>query len=317
MAGRAGTGGQLATEKLEVLWGSRGNPREWALRRGELADVQKIIADVRKSLDSLKKALQEVKDDIDDINAQILEIENRLSSAEQAINDLDAALAALETRIDSAESALTQIEASIATITGQIGSIGGDVTQLQTDVTHLQADVTQLQSDVSGLDGDVTALQSDVNDLNIDVTALQGEVASVFAMQSNPGANPFDPGFEAIPFYTNGELTGGITVASSTTFTVPKAGLYQFELEVRTNGGATDHPPVGTGIGLSIDSPTLPTSLRAGYSTAETVRALTITRLVCVERLAAGAKRVAYFYNQGAAAYQVASAVIKITRISA
>ena len=83
------------------------------------------------------------------------------------------------------------------------------------------------------------------------------------------------------------------------------------------NGGASSQPPVGTSIGLSIDGATVPTSLRTGNSAADTVAATTILRLVCTERLAAGAQRVPYILNQGAAAYRVASAVLKITRISA
>ena len=121
----------------------------------------------------------------------------------------------------------------------------------------------------------------------------------------------------AIPFFTNTELSGGITKTGNSTFTVPVAGLYQFELEVRINGGATSMPPVGTAIGISFDTTTVPTALRAGYSAGVAVSALTVLRLTCVERLAAGAQRVPYILNQGAAAYQVASAVLKIARLSA
>lgn len=141
--------------------------------------------------------------------------------------------------------------------------------------------------------------------------------AEPYALQSNPGTTPFPSGaYTAIPFFTNTELTG-ITKTGSSTFTVPTAGLYQFELEVRINGGATSMPPVGTAIGISFDTTTVPTTLRAGYSAGVAVSALTVLRLTCVERLAAGAQRVPYILNQGAAAYQVASAVLKIARLSA
>ena len=389
LGARAGIGGGIASERLEILWGVRGNPREWALRRSELIDVQKIIAEVRKSVESLKTALQEVKDDIDDINGQILEIENRLNSVEQNINDLELAMDALETRINSAESALTQLEQDITTISSELGSVGGDVTALQIDVAHLHADLDALALRVTVNERDITQLEIDVNDLelglpslavtadlntavrnkefqwsntstNVPVTGSYGRGwtiassandltqvgiinttgqtfvrfrtagtwggwvdlislrAEPYALQSNPSATSFPASaYTAIPFFTNTELSGGITKTGNSTFTVPVAGLYQFELEVRINGGATSMPPVGTAIGISFDTTTVPTALRAGYSAGVAVSALTVLRLTCVERLAAGAQRVPYILNQGAAAYQVASAVLKIARLSA
>ena len=389
LGSRAGLTNQLATEKLEILWGSRGNARDWALRRGELIDVQKVIAEVRKSLESLKTALQEVKDDIDDLNAQILVIEQRLNEVEQNINDLESAMDVLEQRIADAEGALTQLEADIAAITSELGNVGGDVTQLQIDVSHLQTDLAALTLRVSASETDITNLELDVNELELGLPSLTvtadlnnavrnkefqwsdtstntpvagsygrgwtlassgndltqigiinttGQTyvrfrtggtwgswadlmslrAEPFALQSNTGATPFPAtAYTAIPLFTSTELSGGITKTGSSTFTVPQAGLYQFELEVRINGGATNMPPVGTAIGLSIDTTTVPTSLRAGYSAGDAVAALTILRLVCTERLAAGAQRVPYIYNGGAAAYQVVSATFKITRLSA
>lgn len=389
LGSRGGVGGILDREKLEVLWGSRGPERNWALRRGELLDVQKVIAEVRKSLDSLKQALQEVKDDIDEINAQITQIEARLNEVEQNINDLEAAMDALEQRIVDAESALTQLEADIAAISSELGNVGSDVTQLQIDVSHLQTDLTALTSRVSTAETNITNLELDVNELELGLPSLvitadlntsvrnkefqwnntstntpvagsygrgwnlassandltqigiinaTGQTyirfrtggtwgswadlislrAEPFALQSNPGATRFPAtSYTAIPLFTSTELSGGITKTGNYTFTVTQAGLYQFELEVRMNGGAANMPPVGTAIGLSIDTTTVPTSLRAGYSAGDAVAALTVLRLVCTERLAAGAQRVPYIYNGGAAAYQVASATLKITRLSA
>ena len=389
LGSRGGVSGILDREKLEILWGSRGSQRDWALRRGELVDVQKIIAEVRKSVESLKTALAEVKEDIDVINGQILAIETRLNEVEQSLNDLEAAMDALDQRIDAAEDDLAQLETSIAQITADLGNVGGDVTQLQIDVSHLQTDLSALTARVAASEGDITQLQLDVNDLELGLPSMTvtadlnnavrnkefqwsntstntpaagsygrgwtvassgndltqfGVVNSTgqtfvrfrtggtwgawadlvslraepYALQSNPGATPFPASaYTAIPLFTNTELIGGITKTGNSTFTVPQAGLYQFELEVRVNGGATSMPPVGAAIGLSIDTTTVPTSLRAGYCTGGAAAALTVLRLVCVERLAAGAQRVPYIYNGGTAAYQVASATLKITRLSA
>lgn len=318
MVQRAGQNLQLLLEKVEILYGTRGNPRDWALRRGELVDVQKIIADVRKSLDDLKKSLQQVKEDIDQINVHIAELEGRLSNAEQAINDLDRALAALEIRIHDAESSLTQLESEITRVNGEIGQIGGDLQGVQADIASIHGAIAQINGTIGSIETNITDIESDINAMSNQITAITAELSSVFLLYSNPGATPFDSKvFRAIPFYTIGENTGGVALTSNTRFTVAKAGVYQFELEVRINGGAANMPPLATPVGMSIDTTTVPTGMRAGYSVADEVKGRTIIRLVCMERLAAGAQRVAYFYNDGAAAYQVASAVIKIVRISA
>jgi len=396
LAGRGGAGGVLATEKLEVLWGSRGNPREHALRRGELADVQKVITDTKKSLEDLRKALTTVKADIDSLNSSVGALESQMAS--------------IEDRIDGAEDALTLLESMITDIEGRLGSIDGDISTLQVNVSHLQADVLALQGNVTSVtadiahlqtdldaltsrvgaaESDITQLELDVNDLEIGLPSLTvtadlntavrnkefqwsststntpvtgsygrgftiasssndltqvgivnsgsqvfvrfrtGGVwgawqdivslrAEPFALQSNPGATPFPAAaYTAIPLYTSSELSGGMAKVGDSTFTVPQAGLYQFELEVRADGGVAGQPVVGTPLAVSVDGTTVPTSLRAGYSAAGVVAVTTIIRLECTERLAAGAQRVPYILNQGAADYQVASAVLKITRLSA
>lgn len=389
LGSRGGAGGQLDREKLEILWGSRGNQRDWALRRGELLDVQKVIAEVKKSIESLKTALQQVKEDIDAINAQITEIEDRLNAVEQNINDLEAAMDALEQRIVDAESALTQLEADIAAITSELGNVGGDVTQLQIDVSHLQTDLTALTARVTANEGDITNLELDVNELELGLpflavtadlnTAVRNKEfqwnntstntpvagsygrgwtvassandltqigiinstgqtyvrfrtggtwgtwsdlislrAEPYALQSNPGATPFAAtAYTAMPFFTSSELSGGITKTSNTIFTVPQAGIYQFEVEVQIVGGATSQPPIGTSFGIVIGTTTVPAQLRQGYSVSDAVAAVTTMRLVCTERLAAGAQRVVYIANFGPAAYQVNNATLKITRLSA
>ena len=68
---RGGIGGGILAEKVEILWGDRGNPRQHALRKGELVDVQRIIDETRKSLADLRKSLELVKGDIDELNAAV------------------------------------------------------------------------------------------------------------------------------------------------------------------------------------------------------------------------------------------------------
>lgn len=410
MAGRGGTGGLLAQEKLEILWGSRGPEKQWALRRGEIADIQKLITNLKQSIKNLEASLSSIKKDIDDINASILLIEGRLEDAEETLSNLEQILADVENsisqlnvRLTAAEAAISQNQTDIAALQVSFSGLDSDVNQLQTDVANLQADITTINGQILAINTHISDIEIDIADLDADITALQLAVADLqagaasltvtadlntairnkpfqwsdtslnipvagsfgrgftiassandltqvgivnatgaiyvrfrtsgawsgwgdliglhpepYALQSNPGSTPFPAGaYTAIPFFTSTELSGGITKTGNSTFTVPTAGIYLFELEVRANGGSAGMPVVGTPLGLSIDGTTVPTSLRSGYSIADSVAATTIIRLQCMERLAAGAQRVPYILNQGASAYQVASAVLKITRLSA
>lgn len=143
-----------------------------------------------------------------------------------------------------------------------------------------------------------------------------GGAALPFLMYSNPGSTPFPTvAFTAIPFYTKNEDSTGLTMASNTTITAAAAGLYDFEVEVRINGGATGSFPVGTSVGISIDGATTPTTMRMGYSVADAVQTQFILRLNCRERLAANATRKVYLYNWGTGSYTITSAVVKVTRV--
>lgn len=276
--GRAGINNNVLIEKVEVLNGDRGNKQKRAVRLEEL--------------DALKKTLSQ-------------------SSSGGGASDLQAGFATLPVTADlntavknkAFQWSNTSTNTPVAASYGRgwtIASSANDLTQIGIINATWQMFVRYRTGGTWGAWQDIVSLR-----------------AEPYALQSNHGTTPFPAGkYTAIPFFTNTELTG-ITKTGSSTFTVPTAGLYQFELEVRMNGGATSMPPVGTAIGISFDTTTVPTALRAGYSAADTVAATTILRLVCVERLAAGAQRVPYILNQGAAAYQVASAVLKIARLSA
>ena len=152
-------------------------------------------------------------------------------------------------------------------------------------------------------------------------TALNtGSAALAFARQSGSGNDTYAAGQYLDLLQYSPNEANGITVTSASgvnTFTVAAAGLYQFELEIRIDGGATGMLPVGAAIGISIDTTTKPTVLRPGYSVADTVSAVTILRLVCVERLTAGAARRPYFWNGGAVITKLTNSMIKITRLGA
>lgn len=394
--GRAGTNGGIANERLEILWGSRGDPRQHALRRGELVDVQQVIAETKKSLEDLRKSLTQIKADIDSLNVavgnledQLLSVQDRIDAAEDALTTLEGLIADIDGRLTSIDGNILTLQTDVSHLQTDLAALQGSVTGVTTDIAYLQADITALTSRVSANEADITQLKLDVDELELGLpslavtadlntavrnkefqwsntstnTPLAGSYgrgftlassssdltqvgiingtgqtfvrfrnagawgtwqdvvslrAEPFALQSNPGATPFPAGaYTAIPLFTSAELSGGIVKTGNSTFTAPQAGLYQFELEVRANGGVAGQPTVGTPLAVSMDGTTVPTSLRAGYSAAGVVAVTTIIRLECTERLAAGVQRVPYILNQGAAAYQVASAVLKITRLGA
>ena len=324
--GRAGINNNVLIEKVEVLNGDRGNKQKRAVRLEEL--------------DALKKTLSQSSSgggasdaDMLAIRQQLVSIGGQITTIQQALNADDLDISNLMADMTAVEAAISDLQAGFATL-----PVTAD---LNTAVKNkaFQWSNTSTNTPVAASYGRGWTIASSANDLTQigivnttwqmfvryrtgstwgawqDIVSLRAEP---YALQSNPGATLFPASaYTAIPFFTNTELSGGITKTGNSTFTVPVAGLYQFELEVRMNGGATSMPPVGTAIGISFDTTTVPTALRAGYSAGVAVSALTVLRLTCVERLAAGAQRVPYILNQGAAAYQVASAVLKIARLSA
>lgn len=337
MSGRGGIDNRLYVEALEVLLGRRGDKNKSALLRGDITNLDQLIASAQQELKRLETRLDNSSDDLD---LEIANINNAISDIQLNITGLNSDMTSAEDNITNIFLSLTGIENDVSSL--QQGPASLPVTaDLNTAVRNIffQWSNTSTNTPVAASYGRGVTIPSSSNDLTqIGIINATGQMfvryrtggawgawadivslrAEPFALQSNPGATPFPSGvFTAIPFLTNTELSGGITKTGNSTFTVPVAGLYQFELEVRMNGGAANMPPVGTAIGISIDTTTVPTGLRAGFSAGVAVSALTVLRLTCTERLAAGAQRVPYILNQGAAAYQVVSATIKIARLSA
>lgn len=322
---RGGINNSVLVEKVEVLNGERGAKGRRAVRLSEFEDFKKTLPG-SSSESGVTKA------DIQTINQRLATIGTQITTIQQALNADDLDISNLLADMNAVEAAISDLQAGFATL-----PVAAD---LNTAVKNkaFQWSNTSTNTPVAASYGRGWTIPSTANYLTqIGIINATGQMfvryrtggtwgawqdivslrAEPYALQSNHGATPFPANaYTAIPFFTNGELTG-ITKTGNSTFTVPQAGLYQFELEVRMNGGAANMPPVGTAIGLSIDTTTVPTALRAGYSVGGAVAALTVLRLTCIERLAAGAQRVPYILNQGTAAYQVISATIKIARLSA
>lgn len=321
---RGGINNNVLIEKVEVLNGDRGDKNKRAVRLKEFEDFKSSIGQSSSGVSS---------SDILAIKQQLATVGGQITTIQQALTADDIDISTLLANVASINTSIGELQAGFATLTA--------VSDLNTAVKNkaFTWSNTSANTPVAGSYGRGLTIAASANDLTqIGIINATGQMfvryrtggtwgawadivslrAEPYALQSNPGATPFPAAaYTAIPFYTNGEISAGITLSSNTIFTMAAAGLYQFELEVRINGGATSMPPVGTVIGLSIDTTTTPTALRAGYSAAGVVAATTILRLVCTERLAAGAQRTARILNQGAATYQVTSAVIKITRLSA
>ncbi|WP_052246242.1 pyocin knob domain-containing protein [Leclercia adecarboxylata] len=276
-----------------------------AFLTNELIALQGDVSDLQTNLSTLTDRVTVNEGDISSLEIEVNDIESEVVELQLGMPDLGVT-ANLNTAVRNKEFQWlpTSLNIPQAASWGRgwtVASGPGDLTQFAVVNGTGQIYVRFMTSGVFGGWLDLISLRS-----------------SPFALLSNPASTSFPAGaYTAIPFYTETEMSGGIMKMGNSTFIAPSAGLYQFEVEVRMNGGQANMPPVGTIIGLSIDSAVAPGSLRPGYSAAEVIAATTIIRLNCTERLTAGAQRVAYIFNPGPAAYQAGNATIKITRLSA
>lgn len=143
-----------------------------------------------------------------------------------------------------------------------------------------------------------------------------GGSALPFFNYTNVGGAQFAAGYSLLQFYTKVEETG-ITYSAGV-ITCAAAGLYQFEVEVRINGGGTNAMAVGQQLGLSVELGTGTVSAARQFcGVTDTVRANTILRLVMTERLTANSTRRVFFWNGSTAGTLIAFGGVKVTRLGA
>ena len=136
----------IIKQKVEVLAGERGDPRQAAIRMIYLSQLQNLIGKLTKSTNDLQDLVSKINEDVLDIRADV-----------------------------------TLVQGDVATIQIQVGDIQGDIIQITGDVAIIQQALSDANANLDNLELDIIQLQSDVNGLSgvtADVDQLQIEFGS-------------------------------------------------------------------------------------------------------------------------------------------
>lgn len=139
----------------------------------------------------------------------------------------------------------------------------------------------------------------------------QNEAVEPFLFVSNPGSTSFTTSAKKVPFYTSGEQSGGLTITSNTDITIPRDGIYMFDLQIYINGGATNRPPLNAVVYAHITDSA--SNLASANAVSTVITASTIMKVSALERLTAGAVRSVFLTLGGT--YQVDSAWLRMRRL--
>ena len=157
----------IIKQKVEVLAGERGDPRQAAIRMIYLSQLQNLIGKLTKSTNDLQVLVSNINEDVLDVRADVTLMQGDVATVQQALSDAN-------DNLDSLES---------------------DIIQLKQDVTGLSdatADVHQLQLDVGNLQTAQANTQSEVTQIKTDVTAVAIPAMSQGAVAAPPTAAQFN-----------------------------------------------------------------------------------------------------------------------------
>lgn len=164
-----------------------------ALRRGELAEVQKLIAEIKLGADALRRAIEKINEDIEAINVELVQLKDRIEAAEALLAQLELDLASLQSAINALEADIAALEARASAIEGTLDQASADIQVMRAELTLTtqssndnQAAIAVLDDRVDAVEGRATTLEADLSALTLTVdgigtelTALKSNVAGV------------------------------------------------------------------------------------------------------------------------------------------
>lgn len=158
-------------EKVEVLNGDRGDRTRRALRVGEMANLQELLAALRRGATEL--------------DSRIGVIASNVQTAEGDVAALDAALAALDGTVLGFDAALTAVYDSLGTLNVVVTNQGNAAAALTTRVTAAESAIGDADTAATALALRVTATEGDIEDIQ---TAVGAVVAATITATTIAGA---------------------------------------------------------------------------------------------------------------------------------
>lgn len=174
------------SEELEVLAGWRGSAQQHALRKGDLANTQKLIASLRVTAQTLSKSLSVITNEINTVGGDVDDLKDRATTSEQK-------LASIESRIGTVSSQLDELESRILSANDSLEETDFNLSALQQEFDQLQVDYNQMIQSVTNVnvtpivatsitgtptDTQYNTLLSDVENVHQSITDLIAAITS-------------------------------------------------------------------------------------------------------------------------------------------
>lgn len=159
MAEKQSTDLRILREKVEILFGDRGEPGKAALRRGEIDALAEYIASLRQGAAAIGKTLEGIASEVASTKIDVITLQGEVATAQAdlvtlqgGIDDIGDQLATISTDLTAATDGLSNLKANVAAV--GIPAVG---------TTHVTADPTQ----------------DDFNDLLDDLAAIRTALANL------------------------------------------------------------------------------------------------------------------------------------------
>ena len=179
-AGQAG--GQdwrVIKEKVEILFGQRGDKRLAAMRMGDAIDLREFIAALRKGTADVQRDLGDAQAALESLSSSLSSTQADLADANTAISDAQASLATLTGDLSSLQSDLDAAQEAIEALGDNGATIAADVEDIRTGAAAVSVpDIAAVTVGAPPTAAEYNALLSDVTNLQTALVALRAAVAS-------------------------------------------------------------------------------------------------------------------------------------------
>jgi len=174
-------------EKLQVLAGDRGKPQDHALRKGEVANIQSLIAQLRtatsnigNSIAAIQKNADGVTEELEGLSEDLNNTEQELSLIQERVTNIDSSLGSIEDRIETAESALSEIlNVDLGNLSDRIGTIEDSLNTIKSQVSAVTISaITSSQAGGAPTQSEYNALQQDVVNLHLSLTEMKAAITT-------------------------------------------------------------------------------------------------------------------------------------------
>lgn len=170
---------RVLKEKVEILFGQRGDKRMAAMRAGDAIDLREFIA-------ALRKGTADVQRDLKDAEASLETLANSLSTTQSNLADTNSALASAQSTLGTLAGNVASLQADIETAQDAIDTLGDSGALISARVDDIQSAVGAVPvPTLTSADAAAAPTMGEHNALRADVVALTSALASLISAISS------------------------------------------------------------------------------------------------------------------------------------